>query len=68
MSERAAADPKSKMCEIRVENVQPKDIGKWKWGFRNKTEIWLFWNTKVYREVQMQNLEGKDIECGGKPR
>ena len=30
MSERAAADPKKKMCEIRVENMQPKDIGKWK--------------------------------------
>ena len=30
MSERAAADPKKKMCEIRVENVQPKDIGNWK--------------------------------------
>ena len=30
MSERAAADPENKMCEIRVENVQPKDIGKWK--------------------------------------
>ena len=37
MSQRAAKDPS--ICEIHVENVQPKDFGKWKYEFERRIKI-----------------------------
>ena len=66
MSERGAGDPR--ICEIRVENVEPKDFGKWRYRYemKKKEMIWIPLLRCVAR-CKCRAIKGKVLTVAGSP-